>query len=90
VWAYPPITLTVLPDGEGRLACDLAPVERGWSDGQTATIGQLLEMTRPRPGYRWTLTTTSLEVDGLEAGDAVAMARGLVWVVTDGRFRVRG
>jgi hypothetical protein len=90
VRAHPPITLTVLPDGEGRLECDLAPVELGWSDRQTATIGRLLEMTRPRPGYRWTLTTTSLEVEGLEAGGAVAMARGLVWVVRGGWYRAQG
>lgn len=87
VRSHPPITLTVLPDGEGRLACDWAPLERGWTDEQRAMIPPLLERARVRPGYGWRLTGTALEVAGLDAGDAVALARCLVWVATGGRFR---
>lgn len=59
VRARPPITLTGMPDGEGRLACDLAALERGWTDDEQDLIGQLLGRARRwrstiwRSGMRW-------------------------------------
>jgi hypothetical protein len=49
-------------------------------------IGRLLEPKRPRPRYGWTFTSTLLKMSGLETGDAVAMARGVVWVLVGGEY----
>ena len=75
------MTLTMAADGTGSLTCDLATVGQTWTAAGFGTIGRLLEMKRSQEAARWTFTTTALTVEGLEAGDAVAMARSVVWLL---------
>lgn len=77
----PPVTLTMQADGTGCLHCDLDTVWQTWTVAGFGTIGRLLEMKRSQTQARWTFTTTALTVEGLEAGDAVAMARSVVWLL---------
>jgi hypothetical protein len=76
----PPITLTMSADGTGRVSCDLAAVGQTWTAVGFGAIGRLLESKRSQGAARWSFTTTALTVEGLEAGDAVAMARSVVWL----------
>lgn len=79
--ARPPMVLTMPGDGTGSLQCDLATVGRHWTVAGFGMIGRLLEMKRSQDAARWTFTTTALTVEGLEAGDAVALARSVVWLL---------
>jgi hypothetical protein len=83
----PPITLTVMPAGHGHLHCDLSSSGQYWTLASFGVIGRLLEVKPQRVGYQWAFTTTMLDVDGLEAGDAVALARSVVWLATGEGFR---
>jgi hypothetical protein len=76
----PPITLTMAADGTGHLRCDLATVGKCWTGVGFGAIGRLLESKRSQAAARWVFTTTELTVEGLEAGDAVAMVRSVVWL----------
>ncbi len=72
-------------DGGGRHGVpDMRPgtVWQTWTVAGFGTIGRLLETKRSQAAARWTFTTTALTVEGLEAGDAVAMARSVVWLLT--------